>query len=123
MSAESFSLPGELVGELKSFLGRVNRSIGQISLMDVSLDAKALLDQLEIQTSPVSRLSPREWQVFRLLGQGRVAKEIASELCMTVKTVHAHQATIRHKLGLASVRQLIMTAVRHMDKLREGGGQ
>ena len=49
---------------------------------------------------PVDRLSDRELEVFRLIGQGHGTRRIAEELHLSVKTVEAHKANAMRKLGL-----------------------
>ena len=51
-------------------------------------------------SSPVQRLSDREFATFELIGQGKTTKEIAAELNVSVKTVDAYCAQIRRKLNL-----------------------
>jgi DNA-binding NarL/FixJ family response regulator len=47
------------------------------------------------------RLSDRELEVFRLLGQGRSVTDIARTLNLSVKTVSTHRTRILHKTGLS----------------------
>ncbi|RTL56038.1 MAG: response regulator transcription factor [Rhodocyclaceae bacterium] len=53
--------------------------------------------------SPPSKLSLREFEIFRLLAQGREVAEIADRLCLSEKTIFNYQTTIRQKTGLNSV--------------------
>jgi DNA-binding NarL/FixJ family response regulator len=64
------------------------------------------------EQSPVSLLSDRELEVFQLLGQGRDAKQIADELHVNFKTVHAYCARIKEKLQLTKASELLREAVR-----------
>jgi len=70
--------------------------------------------------SLVARLSDRELEVFRLIGQGRETRIIAEELNLSIKTVQAHCANIKEKLGLENSTELIRGAVRWVEK--EGPG-
>lgn len=58
----------------------------------------------------IARLSNREVEVFQLLGRGLGTKQVAGKLAISVKTVEAHQARIKRKLGLSSMAQLIRAA-------------
>jgi DNA-binding NarL/FixJ family response regulator len=58
----------------------------------------------------LSRLSDREWQVFRLLGGGVGASRMAAELHLSVKTIETHQMRIKQKLGLTTARELTRRA-------------
>src|SRR5262245_55703100 len=54
-------------------------------------------------TSPASvlgRLSAREREVFSRLIEGMSAKEIATALCISVRTVHSHRLRINRVLGV-----------------------
>ncbi len=59
------------------------------------------------------RLTPRERQVLELLAGGKTTKEVAAILTMSVKTAETHRSNILHKLGLHSVTQLVLYAVRN----------
>jgi len=60
----------------------------------------------------LSTLTDREFDVFRLLGQGLTTSEIGQRLRLGVKTVETHRLHIRDKLGLKSGPALIKYAVR-----------
>ena len=49
---------------------------------------------------PHERLSDREFEIFRLLGQGKSVTEIARALNLSVKTVSSHRMHIVTKTGL-----------------------
>lgn len=55
---------------------------------------------------PIDRLTDRELEVFRLLGVGLPTREIAEKLSVSVKTVEAHFAHIKQKLGVHSGAEL-----------------
>jgi DNA-binding NarL/FixJ family response regulator len=57
-------------------------------------------------------LSPREFEVLRMLVAGRSLGEIAESLGLTAKTVANHQSSLRHKLGAGSALQLLQAAAR-----------
>lgn len=60
----------------------------------------------------LSCLTPREFEIFRLLGQGKAPKEIARDLSISIKTINNHRSNIREKLGFASFNDLLIYAVR-----------
>lgn len=62
--------------------------------------------------SPLSNLSDRELEVFRLIGEGHVTRQIADELHISVKTVESYQAHIKEKLALRSARELVQHAIK-----------
>jgi len=58
-------------------------------------------------------LTPREFEVFQLLAQGRSVEEVAELLHLSKKTVGVHQTRILNKLHLDNRVQLALLAVRH----------
>ena len=66
--------------------------------------------------SGFSALTEREIQVLRLIGMGQGTSQIASRLCRSVKTIEAHRASIRGKLGLESALELVHYAMRWINE-------
>ena len=60
-----------------------------------------------------SRLSDREFEVFKQLAGGASPTEIARRLKLSVKTVSTHKTRIQDKLGLASTAELVRYALEH----------
>jgi DNA-binding NarL/FixJ family response regulator len=60
-----------------------------------------------------ARPTPREIEIVRLLAEGKVNKEVAALLGITVRTVETHRSKIMLKLGLHSLAELIHYAMRH----------
>jgi len=60
----------------------------------------------------LSRLTPRERNVVKLLAEGRSAKEIATLLELSVRTVESHRFNLMHKLNVHNRAQLVAYAVR-----------
>jgi len=58
-------------------------------------------------------LTRRESQVVQLLAEGKSTKEVASLLNLSVKTAETHRSNIMSKLGLHSVSELVLYAVRN----------
>jgi DNA-binding NarL/FixJ family response regulator len=63
-------------------------------------------------SSPFSILTPREREVLQLLVEGKNAKEIASSLHVSVKTVETHRNKIMEKLDIRSIAELTKYAIR-----------
>lgn len=55
-------------------------------------------------------LSPRELEIFAHVVRGKLSRNIARELAISVKTVKAHRAMVRRKLGTRSVAGWIRVA-------------
>jgi DNA-binding NarL/FixJ family response regulator len=60
----------------------------------------------------INELSPREFEVFRLLAQGLSASECATMLNLSQKTVANYQALIKEKLGVGTSAALVHLALR-----------
>jgi DNA-binding NarL/FixJ family response regulator len=67
----------------------------------------------EIPESVRDRLTSREREVVQLLAEGKSSKEVASSLCISVKTAETHRANIMRKLELHNVSELVRYAVRN----------
>lgn len=61
-------------------------------------------------TDPVLTLSPREMQVFELIGTGQSTEQISTILGLSSKTVHTHRQHIIDKLSVDSSSQLVVRA-------------
>jgi RNA polymerase sigma factor (sigma-70 family) len=57
----------------------------------------------------LTQLTPREYEVFRLVIQGRLNKQIAYQLGITEKTAKVHRARVMSKMGARSVAELVHT--------------
>jgi DNA-binding NarL/FixJ family response regulator len=79
------------------------------------VDQAALGNSLRGDLRPARKgtLTQREGQVVRLLAQGKSTKEVAALLDLSVKTAETHRSNIMHKLGLHSISELILYAVRN----------
>ena len=62
---------------------------------------------------PHESLSDREFQVFRMLAEGKSVSDIAERLNLSVKTVSTHKANVMQKMGLENPGELIRYAIAH----------
>ena len=62
---------------------------------------------------PHTRLSDREYEVFRLLAAGSSPGEIAERLHLSIKTVSTHKARILEKMQLGGTAELVRYALEH----------
>ena len=96
---------------------------GQVYLSE-KMSAK-LLDSLTGRrprgsSSPIEKLSDREFEIFELLGQGKSTREIAIQLHLSPKTVDVHRGHIKQKLELKDSTSLIRHAVRWVETQGSG---
>ena len=64
------------------------------------------------RTSSSGDLSTREWEILRLLAEGKPTKETARLLHLSIKTVEAVRNHLKEKLELNSVAELTKFAIR-----------
>jgi DNA-binding NarL/FixJ family response regulator len=77
--------------------------------------SEALLEQF-LQSSRHSSagvLTHREREVVQLIAEGKINKQIASALDISVKTVETHRASAMHKLKLKTTADLVRYAIRN----------
>lgn len=70
------------------------------------------------QVSVLSNLTDREYEVLRLIGLGLGSSEIATKLNRSVKTIEAHRANLKQKLGLKNASELNRFAANWADRER-----
>ena len=58
----------------------------------------------------IATLTPREFEVFRLVLAGLLNKQIAAELGAALRTVKTHRGRVMHKMGVDSVAELARLA-------------
>ena len=61
----------------------------------------------------VLKLTPRQREVLQLVTEGRAAKEIASLLNVSPRTVEFHKYRMMEDLGLRTNAELIQFAIKH----------
>lgn len=65
------------------------------------------------EAGPLGRLTPREFQVFRLLAEGHSVNEIARVLSISPKTAGVHHTRVMNKLGARTPVELVRIALRY----------
>lgn len=78
--------------------------------------SQTLLDRFIESASregPTNALTPREREIVQLIAEGRLNKEIAVVLGVSIKTVETHRAAAMHKLDLKTTADLVRYAVRN----------
>ena len=62
---------------------------------------------------PVASLTPRQREILQLVAEGRSAKEIASTLSISTRTVEFHKYQMMEALGLHTNADLVHFAIKH----------
>lgn len=80
--------------------------------------AAVLIQDHQVRTSesggkdPYDRLTDREREVFKLVAEGKTAREIAAMLFVSPKTVESYKTSLMNKLNIHTKTDLIKFAVR-----------
>ncbi|MED5545273.1 MAG: response regulator transcription factor [Pseudomonadota bacterium] len=78
--------------------------------------SQTLLDrfvEMAAREASATALTPREREIVQLIAEGRLNKEIAAILELSIKTVETHRAAAMRKLDLKSTADLVRYAVRN----------
>ena len=98
--------PEELVRAVQAvFLGQQYLSKG--------LHIETLNGEFPQEAQRIASLSPREYEIFRLLALGHTITECADMLCVSHKTISNNQTQIKEKLHLETMTALVHLAQRH----------
>jgi DNA-binding NarL/FixJ family response regulator len=103
------SAPAELVTAIRAALEGKTYLTPQLA--GEVLDA--MKNGPERAADPIASLTPRQRQVLQLLAEGRSAKEIASSLVISARTVEFHKYQIMETLGLHSNAELTHFAIKN----------
>jgi DNA-binding NarL/FixJ family response regulator len=108
-----------------TFLAAIRRVLGGQVYMSEKLASRVLGafagGRQHDGNSLLEKLSDREFEVFRLFGEGKTAKEIAAQLNLSPKTVSVHRDHIKEKLEFHTSGEMIRQAVRYVESEQFGG--
>jgi NarL family two-component system response regulator LiaR len=96
-------------------LGRAIRSVAHGEFLLHPDIAKAVIDEFSVigpEPASLRDLTPREIEVLTLIARGCSNKEIASHLCISIKTVKTHVSNILSKLRVTDRTEAAVYAVR-----------
>ena len=91
-SAEELELAIKAVAKGETYIGEM----GQRQLADLKL---------------LESLTPRQFEILKLIAQGQSTKQIAYALTISVKTVETHRAQLAEKLSIHDVAGLVRYAI------------
>jgi len=98
----------ELIGAIETIQRNAVYFSPKMSHAGLGSDLRGSRRSLEKDT-----LTPRESEVIKLLAEGKSTKDVAALLGLSVKTAETHRSNIMGKLGLHSVSELVLYAVRN----------
>jgi|SRR5690606_7503464 len=100
-------------GELLHCLSEVTNARGYISSQVKFFHQ---VDDLTGIVNAVNQLSPREKEIFQLIGEGCTSTQVADRLYISTTTVNNHKTNLCNKLGLAR-KDLYSAAVKYKEYL------
>ena len=80
--------------------------------LDPSLAQKLALAEFSGGSSPLERLSEREFEVFVRLAGGATVQQIAQDLKLSASTIGTHLYNVKQKLGVGNQAELTLIAMR-----------
>ncbi len=83
------------------------------TFLSAGIAQKIALQTLIGDDDPMHQLSAREFEVFRLLAEGRRVEEVADMLKISQKTVANYHTIIKQKLGVSSPVEMARLAMKH----------
>lgn len=99
--------PSEVIKAIREVLaGRVYLSP---TMTDEMLDRA--VKGIELTDDPIDGLTDRQLEIFRLIGEGKSAAQIAKRLHISVHTVETHRENIKRKLNIGTGSELTRRAV------------
>lgn len=65
----------------------------------------------DVTKTPIERLTDRELEIFRMIGEGLTTSAIAERLFLSTHTIDTHRENIKRKLAVSNAAELSRTAV------------
>lgn len=111
--ASGYMLKDSAFEELDKAISTVNDNQTYLSPGVADTVVKDYLGKIVTDNSAASiALTNREREVLQLFAEGKTTKQIASLLCVSIKTIETHRKQIMDKLGLNSIAELTKYAIR-----------
>ncbi len=101
------SAPDELITAIRKISqGRkyITSSLAERLAVEVEADSKKPLHEI---------LSDREYQVLRMIAEGKTVKNIANDLSLSIKTVSTYRTRIMEKMKMKTNAELMHYAMKH----------
>lgn len=101
------SAPDELISAIRKVAaGRkyISSSLAERLTYELDRDAERPVHE---------SLSDREYQVMNMIASGKTIKEIADELCLSVKTVSTYRSRILEKMNMKNNAEIVLYAVQN----------
>ncbi len=99
------SAPEELIKAIRTVAGRK-------MYLEANIAQQMAIQQLSGEKNPVDVLSPREFEVFMALAQGKSTNEIAETLHLSPRTIGTHLYNVKQKLNAGNQAEIALIAMR-----------
>lgn len=83
------------------------------SYLSPSVAQQLALQNIAAHDDPTRALTPREFEIFRMLAEGAEINTIADTLKIGQKTVANYQTQLKHKLNIHTPVELVRLAIKH----------
>ena len=100
------SAPEELVKAIRKIISGgkyISSSLAERLIMDVDASGKPRHENL----------SDREFEIMRMIAQGKAIKKIAEELCLSEKTVSTYRTRLLNKMNMTTNAEIISYALKN----------
>jgi len=101
------SAPDELITAIRRVSG------GRKYVSSLLAEKLALELEADREKQLHEKLSDREYQVLCMMASGKMAREIAAELCLSVKTISTYRSRILEKMRMKNNAELTHYAIKH----------
>lgn len=97
----------------QEFITAIRTIIAGRKYVSSSMGERLVTELKGIERLPHERLSDQEYKIFLLIAQGKMLKQIADELFLSVKTVSTYKSHIRKKMNLHSDSDITYYAIKN----------
>ncbi len=115
--ARGYMTKREATGKVIDAIRRVIQ--GKIYICDTMIDhflERSITGGQNFNSSPVEKLSEREFEVFNLIGKGMTNRNIAEVLSVSTNTISTYRERIKEKLNLQNNAELNRYAMQWIQK-------
>ncbi len=92
------------------------RAVRQVAtgktFIEAELAQQLALQNVQGEANPVELLSPREFEVFLQLAQGKSVNDIAEMLFLSPRTIGTHLYNLKQKLNVSNPAEIVLMAIR-----------
>ena len=99
--------------EANDLVSAVKQVFSGKSYLSAEIAHKIAIHNVTGQQNPMQKLTPREFEVFRLLAEGLLIEEISELMNIGQKTVSNYQTSLKQKLSINSSVDLVKLALEH----------